>query len=175
MHNLRWENTKHFAIGITLICLHAPNVLVAETSTSKALIVVTNASDADWVKRIGRHHVQVETLLKDESGYDSSNRHVRGLKNFQLFVYRGDSSCRREAFWRERIVNANPIGKLHRMSSTRHIQADDCTGMIQRAVELHRVLSTILPQYRASIDANLNSELYRIRTSKQYVQFALSD
>lgn len=139
-------------------------------SPVRVLVVVADAADAACVQRIGREHVQVELLFAPETGVQSSNyqacaKRVRGLLNFQMFVFRSDSPS--QAFWRERMAAANPRGKLHRLTQSRYARADDRVSRMQRASEVHRALAAIMPKRRASLDANLKAELRRLRMLRE--------
>jgi ABC-type Zn uptake system ZnuABC Zn-binding protein ZnuA len=155
-------------IGLAACWFVSPKCLTAQ-SAPRVLVVVADRSDAECVRRIGGEHVHVELLFASEAGVLPSNylacdKRVRGLLEFELFVYRSD--CPSEALWRERMAAANPRGKVLRLSQSRCGEAFDSECRIQRASEIHVSLAAILPEHRASLDANLKAELHRLRSAR---------
>ena len=159
------------AIGLTSCWMLCPLDLAAQEAPG-VLVVVTNPSDADQVKRIGRNHVHVELLFAQETGavasnYTACDKRIRGLLGFRLLVFRDDASPG-ESFWRARMVGANPRGKVHRLAQSRHSVANESEHWIQRAIDIHAALASIVPEHQATLDENLQSEIRHFRSLRLY-------
>lgn len=154
-------------------CLFAgSNEVTAKSTEERALIVVANTSDAECVQRIGREHVQVKPLFAPEVGarltnYAACNLRVRQLVAFRVYLFRADTSCPGEEFWRERLSQANPEGLVRRLSHPRWKAASDDGHRVRQVFEVHRVLTSTLPEYREAFDAQLEAELQRLRWLRQ--------
>ena len=177
------KTTAHVAMGLAACWFVGPKELAAQpTSTAPhVLVVVANSSDAKCVKRLGGDHVQVEPLFTSETGalpnsYDACNKRARNLLDFRLLIFRGGMFCAAEGFWRERMTGANPQGKVHRLSQSRLSADNDWEHLIRLAIDIHGALVSILPDRKTSLDANLKSELHRLR-SRQFhpSQFTLRE
>ena len=161
----------NIVIGLVACWFASPKELVAQLTPTarRVFVVVANSSDAKCVKRVGGDHVQVEPLFAPETGalpsrYEACDRRVRKLLEFRLLIFRGDTFCPAEGFWRERMTGANPRGKLHRLSQSRPSAVNDCEHMIRQATDIHGALASILPEHKVSLDANLKSELRRLHS-----------
>ena len=171
--------THIIIIGLAACWLMSRNELAAQSAAPRVLVVVANASDAECAKRLGCEHIDVELLFAPETGavpgnYEACDERVRGLLAFSLFVFRADTCCPCEGFWRERMAAANPCGNLHRLSQSRPSAATDHERRVQQASDLHGALVSILPEHRASLDANLKAELHRLRSLRLHpLQLAL--
>ncbi|MDG2221989.1 MAG: hypothetical protein P8L85_11445 [Rubripirellula sp.] len=164
------NKTVRFIIGLAACWFVTSEISAAESDSDSArprvLVVVTDPFDAECVRRIGREYVQVESLFALDSDvhpskYHVCNKRVLGLLTFRLFVFRSD--CSSAAFWCERMGNANPEGKVHRLARPRCFGAGDCDRGMQQATDIHRALVLILPEHRALLNANLEVELDRLR------------
>ena len=164
------KTTLYLIIGLVACWLASPRVSAAESEseseTPRVLVVVTDPFDAECVRRIGRECVQVESLFAFDSdvhpgNYHVCNKRVLGLLSFRLFVLR--SECSSAAFWCERLVQANPKGKVHRVSRPRCYEAADCRRESRQATDIHRALVLILPEQRERLDENLEAELNLLR------------
>ena len=170
-------------IGLAACWFMSSQELVAQSAptVSRVLVVVTDGSDGACVKRIGAEHVRVEHLFACAAGasaseYEVSDERVRGLVTFKLFVFRDDSYCPSECFWRDRLAAANPQGQVYRLSQSRRFAATDVGHGIQRATDIHRALASILPEHQASLDAKLNAELQRLKSLRlRSLQLALRE
>ena len=158
-------------IGLAACWFMSSRELAAQSAptVSRVLVVVTDAADAACVKRIGAEHVRVELLFACATGasaseYEVCDERVRGLVTFELFVSRDDSYCPSECFWRDRMSAANPQGQVYRLSQSRRCAATDFGHGIQRAIDIHRALASVLPEHQESLDAELKAELQRLRT-----------
>lgn len=163
---LNSQAAARIAISLAACWLLCPTELAAQSSP-QALVVVAKAVDADFVRRIGRQHVHVEPLFSSQVGalpgnYEACDKRAQSLLGFRLFVVRDDSNCPRERFWRARMTATNPQGKVHRLERPRLAPVSDCEHWIQQATAIHGALSAVLPEHRASLDANLRAELRRL-------------
>ncbi len=176
---LKGKTATQIAIGLAACWLLPVTELAAQTP--RVLVVVADAGDADCVKRIGCEHVRVEHLFAPETGakpsnYEACDKRVSDLLDFRLLVFRGDTYCPAEGFWRERMTGANPRGKVYRLSQLRSSAINDCEHMIQQATDIHGALTSILPKHQATLDANLKSELQRLYLLRLHpYQFALRE
>ena len=179
MTNLPCE--KAFIVTIVaLFCHFSPKNLEAQSS-SRPLIVVANARDAECVRRIGREHFRVEPLFdsKDDarpSNYDACDDRVRGLLHFRLLVFRAETCCPSERFWRERMAAANPSARTHCLDTQRRDAATHWDQQIQTARAIHGLLVSVLPEHRTSLNENLSAELRRLSGLQHYShQLAVSE
>ena len=118
-------------IGVALVAYAAVSPGNAIAQAPDALVVVTHALDEAFVKRIGDKLVQVEVLLAPEAdlgsvGYEACNNRVRDLLEFRILIFRGDTDCPLERFWRNRMSAANPKGEVHRLPKARHRTEIEC-------------------------------------------------
>ncbi len=139
---------------------------------ARVLVVVANSSDGECVKRIGGDLVHVELLFAPGMGarpsnYEACNERVRGLVQFRLFVFRSETSRPRERFWRERLAAVNPLGELRQLSQSPMSATTNCERRTRQMSEIHQALASILPEHKASLDANLKVELHRLRMLRQ--------
>lgn len=128
----------------------------------KAVVIVTDASDADTFRRIGSQLIDVEVLLQKKVGidYEVCNRRVRELRDFRYLFYREDVECSADRFWRQRLAAANPKGETLRLTTSR--VRSDIERSVDRAIAVHKLLSEKFPEQRNQLNANLNSELQRL-------------
>ena len=164
MHQQR-RTTALTCIGVALFAHWSAGDGNAITHASNALIVVTNTSDENFVKRIGNGVVKVEILFTPgvdltTASYETCNNRVRGLVGFEILFFRRDTDCPVQQFWRNRMAAANPEGHVRRLPQSRH--QTEIEYSIQRAKEIHAALISKLPDQRERLDANLQSELYRL-------------
>ncbi len=164
----------YFIIVLAVCWLASPRISAAESKSDakapRVLVVVTDPFDADCVRRIGRECVQVESLFAFDSeghpgNYHACNKRALGLLSFRLVVLR--SECSSAAFWCERLVQANPKGKVHRMSRPRCDEVSECDGRTRQAADIHAALVLILPEHREQLNENLEAEL-RLLRDRQY-------
>ena len=164
------KTNLYFIIGLVVCWLASPRISAAEPEPDpqapRVLVVVTDPLDAECVRRIGREWVQVESLFAFDSeghrgNYRVCNKRALGLLSFRLFVLRGE--CSSAAFWCERLAQANPKGKVHRMSRPLCDDASECDGRRRQAADIHAALVLILPEHRERLNANLKAELQLLR------------
>ena len=147
-----------------VICWIVP-VGGAIAQAPRSLVVVTDASDEDSVKRIGDKLVSVAVLVAKEAGeatenYRRCNVRVRELRDFQFLLYREDTECTTDRFWRQRLTAANPDGTILRLPKSR--PRPEIESRAERAKVIHKALSSKFPNKRNQLDANLQSELKRL-------------
>ena len=110
--------------------------------------------------------VKVETLFpvdcgQRQSDYHACNQRVCALLKFRLFVYRSD--CPQVAFWRDRMIQANPRGAVHRMSRPNCSASLRGDAGMQQASDICTALTSILPRHRERFKKNLEVEVERWR------------
>ena len=154
------QTATRLLIGLAACWLVSPKELAAQSADS---------SDAECMQRIGGEHVHVEVLSAPAAGarpsnYKAFDERVRGLLHFRLFVYRSDTSCPSQCFWRDRMAAANPHGEVHRLWQSRRSAVTDCERRVQQASEMHGALASILPEHGPSLDAKLKAELHRLHS-----------
>lgn len=157
-------------IGLALCWFSIPKEVAAQSAPG-VLIVAADPSDAECVQRIGGEHVHVKHLFAPETGamptnYEACDERIRGLLSFRLIILRADAYCPSESFWRERMAAANPEGAVYRVSHGRCRATTGCDRGIQQASDIHGALASILPEHRASLDANLKAELQRLQSER---------
>ena len=134
-------------------------------SPDPLLVVVTDATDRDSVRRIGDKLVQVEPLFDPQSdrnslSYEESNRRAQGLLEFRVLFFRVDTEPSVERFWRQRVAAANPNGHTLRLPQSRH--RTDLERNAQRLKLIHGTLAKVLSDKREQLDTNLQLELNRL-------------
>ena len=140
------------------------------------LIVVTDASVEESFRRIGNKVIQVTNLFDDRQALDSSdyrrcNDRARRLCDFQYLVYRKSAECLAERFWRQRLILANPGGKVWQLADHRWRSEND--AQVEQVRAVHKVLSDNFPQDREQLDVNLRQEMRRIDIDSIPSQLAL--
>ena len=150
----------------------------AAQDDERPLIVVANASDANCVRQIGGKLCQVETLFTTNDGstpsdYSSCDTRLLTFTSFQLFVCRTGVQYIGEQFWSDRLLEANPRGKILQLPAYKLETDTQCR--IRHAKEIHRTLSSIMPAHRMTFDSNLRAELYRLRSLDVLYQLAAND
>ena len=150
----------HFGVGSGMVVAQSPQ---------RALVVVSTQSQADCVSCIGGSHVQVEAMFVGgaNSGrsfnYRMCEERILRLLDFRLLVASKIEIRPRVGFWCERMAAANPKGKVCRVSEESRCRGDAVETRVRQINEIHRVLVSALPQYRDKFDANLESELQRLK------------
>jgi len=166
----RGMTATRILIGLASCWFIIPKEAVAQSAPG-VLIVAADPWDAECVKRIGGEHVHVKSLFAPETGampsnYEACDERIRGLLCFRLIIFRDDAYCPNECFWRERMAAANPEGAVYQVSHWRCSAAIGCDRRIQQASDIHGALASILPEHRASLDANLKAELRRLQSQR---------
>lgn len=158
------RKSRMLPIALLSACsMFSPRVIMADPP--KTLVVVTDGSDVECVRRIGDKLVEVEVLLIKEglpqrTDYAGCNDRVKRFSKFRYLLYREETEGSAERFWRQRLVAANPNGATHRLSSTRLNTGIELQA--ERAKVIHEALSETFPGHRQQLDANLNAELLRL-------------
>lgn len=159
------SSADQMLIAFLAICwLSSPQIAVGQAT--RTIVVVTNATDAETVNRIGGSLVEVQAMLVDgipESVTDCEvcNDRVKRLREFHCLFYREGVECCIKRFWRERLTAANPGGRTHRLAASRVKPPFELRA--ERAKVIHDALLAKLPNQREQLDANLKSELYRLQ------------
>ena len=167
MLNLSFRVSSYCGLVLAFTCLAFPKDLPAQ-SPPATFVVVTDVSDGEWVKRIGRHVVRVEVLFPPKHGeidgnYQTCNARVRKLLNFDVLLVREAMSSPRQLIWRERMTAANPRGKVHSITQSRDSLTAAHDREMQLAIDVHGALVSVLPKQQAVLNANLILELQRLR------------
>ena len=94
MPKIRNAATVTYLATVLAVCFSG-NLSVARAQGPHALVVVTNALDEVFVKRIGDDLVRVETLFASQVGvdsvsYEACNRRIQDLRDFQILLVRGN-------------------------------------------------------------------------------------
>ena len=146
---------------------------VADAAERRALIVVADSRDLEVTQRIGGNVVEVEAILPTPiedaaEDYRYCNAQAMRLRHFGLYLFRTDSSCPREGFWRERLAASNGRGRVHQIGNRRQAATDPHGLRVQQATQVHLALVSALPEHKASFDENLMSELRRINALRTH-------
>jgi len=167
LRNLRALAFPSIAIAC---CIFRSAPLSAETRADhmRALVVVGDEHDAWCVRQIGGAAVKVVAPFAADGEFTSSdysrcNSRAQAVRHFSVYVARADTDCPRECFWRERLTRDNPRGQIHWIAARRGRAEHSRQLAAQQAIEVHRVLVAALPDHRQTFDANLATELNRIR------------
>lgn len=160
MYRLQSERRLVWIVLVAACWFGNPLGVMAEVP--RMVVVVTDASDADAFRRIGNGLIDVEVLLRKDTGieYELCNDRVKELRDFQFLFYREDVECSADRFWRQRLVAANRGGETLRLSQSR--VSSDVERRVERAKAVHKALLAKFPKQRKQIDANFKSELQRL-------------